>query len=85
MKTIHVSPDSKEVKALLDEAREEDVVVVRSPDGTEFLLTAVGPDDFDREVARTRQNEKLMALLDQRARQPATIPSEDVKRMPGLE
>ena len=41
-------------------------------------------EDFDLEIARTRQNEKLMAFLEERARQPATIPLEEIERELGL-
>ncbi|MEX0704446.1 MAG: hypothetical protein WD069_20260 [Planctomycetales bacterium] len=65
----------------MTQARREDIVV-QAADGTEFLLTAV--DDFDEEIALTRRNEKLMALLDERARQPQTTSLADVKRELGL-
>jgi hypothetical protein len=81
MKTVTVAAHSYEIQALLEQAREEDLVV-RAADGTEFLLSAV--DDFDREIALTRQNEKLMALLDERARQTTTVPLDEVKRQLGL-
>jgi hypothetical protein len=45
-------------------------------------VTAV--DDFDRELARTRQNAQLMALLEERAKQTRTIPLDEVKRQLGL-
>ena len=76
MKTIAIPPQS-EINGLLEQAREEDLIV-RNSDGSEFMLVAV--DDFDYEIARTRQNEKLMAFLNARASQVATISLEDVKR-----
>jgi hypothetical protein len=81
MKTITIPPQAAEVNAILAQAREEDVLV-RSADGGEFMLTAV--DDFDEEIARGRRSDKLMALLDQRAKQTQTIPLEEVKRQLGL-
>jgi len=42
-------------------------------------------DDFEEEIERTRQNKDLMALLDERRREPATIPLEQVIRELGLE
>lgn len=81
MKTITLPEPSAELKALLEEAREEDVIV-RLADGRKFLLSAV--DDFDHEIARTRQHEKLMALLDERGKQPQTISLDEVKRQLGL-
>lgn len=81
MKTIMISEDSTEIRALLLQACDEDVVV-RLADGREFILSAV--DDFDVEIARTRRNEKLMALLDERAKQMQIIPLDEVKRQLGL-
>ncbi len=81
MKTVAVPPQAVEVNALLDQAR-DDELLVRTADGSEFLLSAV--DEFDQEIARTRQNAKLMALLDERAKQSKTIPLEDVKQQLGL-
>lgn len=81
MKTIAVPPQAAEINELLDQAREAELLV-RTADGSEFLLSAV--DEFDQEIARTRQNAKLMALLDERAKQPKTIPLDEVKRQLGL-
>jgi hypothetical protein len=82
MKTIEIPPQATEINRLLEQAREEDLIV-RSADGSEFMLAAV--DDFDHEIARTRQNEKLMAFLEARAKQPATLPLDEVKRRLGLD
>ena len=81
MKTIDVSSQSKDLRELLDAAKREDVLV-RTPDGREFMVTAV--DDFDLEIAATRRNTKLMALLDERAKQTETVPLEQVKRELGI-
>jgi hypothetical protein len=77
MKSVTITGDSAEIRALLEQARDEDVIVCL-PDGSEFMLSAIG--DFDLEIARTRQNEKLMSLLDKRAGQTKTIPLEEVKQ-----
>jgi len=77
MKTVRVPSQATDVLALLDQARDEDLLV-RASDGTEFVLSAV--DDFQYEIARTRQNAKLMALLDERTRQDQTIPLNEVKQ-----
>ncbi len=81
MKTIDIPQVSSDVADLLEQARHEDLVV-RLADGSEFLLIAV--DDFDREIAKSRDNPRLMALLESRARQTATVPWDDVKRRFGL-
>jgi hypothetical protein len=81
MKTIELGRIPADVARLLEEARTEDLIL-HLADGTEFLLVAV--DDFDQEIARTRNNPKLMALLESRAKQKATIPLDQVKRRLGL-
>jgi hypothetical protein len=81
MKTITVSRRAKGIIALLKQAREENLIV-RSPDGSEFILAEI--DDFDQEIQLTRQNKKLMEFLDFRAKQTETIPLEEVKRQLGL-
>ena len=82
MRTIDLPQTPPDVAKLLDQAREDDLIV-RLADGSEFLLVAV--DDFDREIARGRANPRLMALLDERARQTETVPLEEVRRRLGLE
>ena len=81
MKTISISNPTDELTALLDQVNDEDVIV-RLADGREFLLSAV--DDFDIEIARTRQNAKLMVLLDEHAQETRTIPLDEVKRRLGI-
>ena len=71
MKTIELTNASPDIASLLDQARVDDIVV-RMADGSEFLLVAV--DDFDREIARTRANPRLMALLESRADKPQPYP-----------
>ncbi len=77
MKTINLPSNSTEVNHLLDQARHDDLLV-RVADGSEFLLIAL--DEFDQEIAKSRDNPRLMALLEARAAQTTTIPLEDVKR-----
>lgn len=81
MKTVEISGKSEELTALLEQAQQEDLIV-RSADGNEYMLFAIS--DFDYEIALTRKNKKLMAFLDKRAKQAATIPLSDVKKQFGL-
>jgi hypothetical protein len=81
MKTVTVPPQSSDVNALLAQARQEDLLV-QAADGTAYMLTAV--DDFDVEIARTRRNPKLMALLDERSKQMKTVSLAEVKQQLGL-
>jgi hypothetical protein len=80
-KTIDLPELSPDVAVLLDQARDDDLIL-RLADGSEFLVVAI--DEFDSEIARTRKNPKLMALLEARARQTATIPLDEVKKRLGL-
>ena len=77
MKTINLPHVSEDVVRLFDEARHDDIVV-QLADGSEFILIAV--EDFDREIARSRSNPRLMALLESRAAQPATVSLNEAKR-----
>jgi hypothetical protein len=77
MKTIDLAANPLEVERLLDEARTEDLLV-RLGDGSEFLLIAV--DEFDQEVTKSRDNPRLMSLLDARAAAQGTISMDEVKR-----
>lgn len=81
MKVVEIPSEANDVNALLDQARQEDLIV-RLADGSEFMLVAV--DEFDRELAVTRRNKKLMELLEARARETETVPLADVKRQLGL-
>ena len=81
MKTIELPHPSTEVAGLLNQARQEDLIV-RLADGSEFMLVAI--DEFDHEIAATRSNEKLMAFLEARGKQAATIPLDEVKQRLGL-
>ena len=81
MKTIVVSPQATGVGEIFAQALDENVLV-KTPDGEEFLVSAV--DDFGHEVAKTRQNAKLMELLDQKAQQPSSARLDEVKMKFGL-
>jgi hypothetical protein len=81
MKTIAVSDPSEELKALLEQARQESLIL-QAPDGSEFILEEL--DDFDKEIELTRQNKELMALLDQRGQEKAIVSHEELKKMLGL-
>ena len=81
MKTITISRRSRSVHALLKRARKENVIL-RSPDGEEFILAEV--DDFNREVELARQNRALMKFLDGRARQAETVSSEEARQALGM-
>ena len=77
MKTIDLTQATGEMARLLDAARQDDLVV-RLADGSEFLVIAL--DEFDEELARTRNNPRLIALLVARAAQTSTVSLDEVKQ-----
>ena len=81
MLAISSLSEQEQIAELFAQARDEDVVV-RLADGSQFLLAAI--DEFDLEIARTRRNENLMALLDERTRQPGSVSIDEVKQKLGL-
>ena len=82
MKTVTLIAEPPELHELLEQARQEDLVV-QLADGSEFLLVAV--EDFGREIARTRLNERLMAFLEARAQERPEISLGELKRELGLD
>lgn len=81
MKTIELPETSPEVASLLAQASDEHLVVKLS-DGREFIVVAI--DDFDDEIARTRANPKIMALLDARAKSTVTLSLDEARHKLGL-
>lgn len=81
MRTVVIPRRAKGINALLQQARRQNLIV-RSPDGQEFILAEV--NDFDREIELTRQNKELMALLDRRAKETQSVPLNEVKKRLGL-
>ena len=77
MTTIKIPKQARTLIALLKRARRENVIL-RSPEGEEFILAEI--DDFNREIELTRQNKQLMKLLESRASQKETISLEEAKR-----
>ena len=61
MKVIDVPENAKEILDLLEQAN-QDELVLRTPDGTEYTLTVV--DDFDEEIRRKayRAVERMLAI-----------------------
>ena len=82
MKTVTISARAKTITALLRRARRGGLIL-RSPDGYEFILAEI--DDFNREIELTRQNKKLMKLLDERGKQTKTLKAAEVRAQLGLE
>ena len=81
MRTVILGADRPSLTDLLKLAREE-TVLVRTESGEEFLIAEV--EDFDHEIALTRQNAELMALLEARSHEGAYITLAEVRKRLGL-
>jgi hypothetical protein len=82
MKTIKVSPRARSINELLKKARKQNVIL-RSPEGEEFILAEI--DDFNREIELTRHNQALMKLLDSRRVQRETVSLDQARAILGLD
>jgi hypothetical protein len=82
MKTVDVDSRSRVLNGLLRQAGKENLVL-RAADGREFVLAEI--DDFGREIELTRENKKLMAFLDRRGREKATVPLAEARRRLGCD
>lgn len=82
MKTVKISTKAKTINSLLKKAQ-RGRLILRSPEGQEFILAEV--DDFNREIELTRQNKALMKFLDARGKQTQTINASEMKNQLGLD
>ena len=81
MKTVTISPRSRSIRELLAQAS-RDNLILRAPDGREFILAEI--DDFNREIELTRQNKALMKLLAARSKPKKRISLAEARRQLGL-
>ena len=81
MKTVTISPRSRSIRELLVQAS-RDNLILRTPDGREFILAEI--DDFNREIELTRQNKALMKLLAARSKPKKRIPLAEARLQLGL-
>lgn len=83
MRTIDLSTQRATIEDVLHLA-EGDNLVVRTADGKVFAIAEVSDsdpdDDFSQEVALTRQNKALRALLAERSREPAKYTLDQVRQ-----
>ena len=81
MKTLTISGRTKTLITLLKRAQRGGLIL-RSPDGHEFVLAEI--DDFNREIELSRKNKALRKLLDKRGAQTRTIELAQVEARLGL-
>ncbi|HRW10188.1 MAG TPA: hypothetical protein P5121_34030 [Caldilineaceae bacterium] len=78
MKTVTITETDQALLTYVAKAREENLIL-QLPDGSEFLLAEI--DTFAHEVALTRDNEKLMALLAERSQETKKVSLDQAKAM----
>ena len=82
MKAIDLSTTSPTLDEVLQLASEENIVL-KSPDGREFVLAEL--DDFDDEIALVRQNKELMDFLAERSCDSTRCSLAEARRRLGVE
>lgn len=81
MKTIELAKSKLTVIELIALA-EKETLILKKPDGTEFILSPVG--DFAAEVEALRQNQEFMEFLAQRSRSTKRLSLEDARKRWGI-
>jgi hypothetical protein len=76
MKAINVSRASPTLREVLELAAEENVLL-RTSEGRQYVLAEI--DDFAEEVAKVRNNESVMQLLDTRSKEVAHLTLSQVR------
>jgi len=81
MKTIELAQSDLTIVELIELA-EQDTLILRKPNGTEFVLSLV--DDFATEVEQLSQNEEFMAFLARRSRSMKRLSLEETRKQLGI-
>ena len=82
MRTVDVMSETSPGLHELLELADEEALLLKTPDGREFILSEV--DDLSREIEQIRNNPELLAFLAERSQEKETFSLEDVKRKLGL-
>jgi hypothetical protein len=77
MRTIELAQSTLSMTELLELA-EQDTLILRKPDGTEFVLSAV--DDFASEVEALSQNQEFLEFLAERSRSTKRVSLEEARK-----
>jgi small nuclear ribonucleoprotein (snRNP)-like protein len=83
MKTIDLMKTADPLLSQILAQAEDENVIVRTPEGREFVVAEL--DDFDRELELTRNNAEFMRLLDERSKEKAVYSADDIRREFGIE
>ena len=82
MRTVDVMSETSPGLHELLELADEEALLLKTPDGREFILSEV--DDLSHEIEQVRNNPELLAFLAERSREKETFSLDDVKRKLGL-
>ena len=82
MRTVDVMSETSPGLRELLELADEEALLLKTPDGREFILSEV--DDLSHEIEQIRNNPELLAFLAERSQEKETFSLEDVKRKLGL-
>jgi hypothetical protein len=77
MKVVELADADRSIDEVIELA-EDELVVLRRPDGTVYVLSKV--DDFDVEVELLKNNPEFMAFLAQLSQEKETISLEDLRK-----
>jgi len=80
MRTVDLATELPSLEEILELAGEENIIL-RTPDGREFVLAEL--DDFDKEVKLVREHPDLMEFLDERSRETKTFTLRQVREKLG--
>ncbi|MDY6780967.1 MAG: hypothetical protein SW833_00130 [Cyanobacteriota bacterium] len=81
MKTIELAQSKLTVFELIELAK-QDTLILRKPDGTEYVLSPI--DDFAAEVEALRQNQEFMEFLAQRSRSTKRVSLAEARKRLGI-
>lgn len=81
MRTIELAQSTLSMIELLELA-EQDTLILRKPNGTEFVLSAVG--DFAAEVEALSQNQEFMEFLAQRSQSTKRVSLGEARKRLGI-
>ncbi|WNZ26874.1 hypothetical protein HJG54_34410 [Leptolyngbya sp. NK1-12] len=81
MKTVDLAQANLTVAELIELA-EQDTLILKKPDGTEFVLSLV--DDLAAEVDALRQNEEFIAFLSWRSGSTRRVSLADARKRLGI-
>jgi hypothetical protein len=82
MRTVDLATELPTLQEILELAGEENIIL-RTPDGREFVLAEV--EDFDKELELVREHPDLMEFLDERSRETKTFTLRQVREKLGTQ